>query len=316
MGIGSITSMNSISGMQMTMAGSTDAKSKSIQNKITGVQQQMRKLSSKEELSVNEKANERKKLQKEISNLNTELKQQQQEFRKSQRRELMMAELQEEKKPAKEGTTEDKIQTPKTSLDRADGSKEKEQANRQGTVISQNNDGLVVLKEEINRDEKHGVNTENKQADDGKEKAISKKEAGTADSDKDTYTGMSSKRMNAIVSANTSVQQATQQETVIARIRGGIAILKEEISQDKESGADTEKKQAELEKMEKKEQRARAIQSSILADANSKMTSSAKTDVPGTKDSVQGSTENNVLINAFNLSTEDGQLTPQFYVAF
>ena len=127
---------------------------------------------------------------------------------------------------------------------------------------------------------------------------------------------MSSKRMNAIVSANTSVQQATQQETVIARIRGGIAILKEEISQDKESGADTEKKQAELEKMEKKEQRARAIQSSILADANSKMTSSAKTDVPGTKDSVQENTENNVLINAFNLSTEDGQLTPQFYVAF
>ena len=68
--------------------------------------------------------------------------------------------------------------------------------------------------------------------------------------------------------------------------------------------------------MEKKEQRARAIQSSILADANSKMTSSAKTDVPGTKDSVQENTENNVLINAFNLSTEDGQLTPQFYVAF
>ena len=72
MGISSITSMNGMSGMQMTMASSTETKNKNIQKEITDAQQQMRALSSKDELSVNDKANERKTLQKKIASLNTE----------------------------------------------------------------------------------------------------------------------------------------------------------------------------------------------------------------------------------------------------
>ena len=96
MGIGSITSTNSMSGMQMITAASTDPKIKNIQNEITDAKQQMQKLSSKEEISANEKASERKKFQKEISDLNTELKQHQEELRKSQKREIMLAELRED----------------------------------------------------------------------------------------------------------------------------------------------------------------------------------------------------------------------------
>lgn len=88
MGVGSVTSMGSMSSTWMTKVNSTDVKSKSIENKITGIQQQMRKLSSEEELSVDEKVNEQRKQQQEISSLNTELKRHQEEFLKSQREKL------------------------------------------------------------------------------------------------------------------------------------------------------------------------------------------------------------------------------------
>ena len=91
MGIGSITSTNSMSVMQMTSSDLRDQKSKNIQNDITDAQQQMQKLASKEELSADEKANEKKKLQREISNLNTKLEQHQEELVRSHKREIMLA---------------------------------------------------------------------------------------------------------------------------------------------------------------------------------------------------------------------------------
>lgn len=105
---------------QMTAADVKDQKSKNIQSDITTAQQQMQKLSSKDDLSANEIANERKKLQKEISGLNTKLKQHQEELRRSQKREIMMAELLEDKKTVKEETPEDKIRPAETSSETAD----------------------------------------------------------------------------------------------------------------------------------------------------------------------------------------------------
>ena len=101
MGIGSITSTNSMSVMQMTSSDLRDQKSKNIQNDITDAQQQMQKLASKEELSADEKANEKKKLQREISNLNTKLEQHQEELVRSHKREIMLAQLLEDREPAK-----------------------------------------------------------------------------------------------------------------------------------------------------------------------------------------------------------------------
>ncbi|MBD5492830.1 MAG: hypothetical protein HDR12_00215, partial [Lachnospiraceae bacterium] len=51
MGIGSVTSTNSMSSMRTNTAASTDPKIKNIENKIKDAKQQMQKLSSKEELS-------------------------------------------------------------------------------------------------------------------------------------------------------------------------------------------------------------------------------------------------------------------------
>lgn len=340
MGIGSIASMNSMAGVQNTIAGSTDTKSKNIQKEITVVQQQMQALSSKEELSENEKASERNKLQKKMSGLNTELKQRQEEFRKSQKREMMLAQLQENKTSAKEGTSKSRIQPESTSLDKADesstkgtaGKEEKplssnmsadtelsrreastasaQQAGRPGTVIARTGDGIVILKGSINQDERHGVDALKKQTDETDEKNIAAKDQ--KDSDRDIDTGLSSKKIHAIVSADISVQQSNRQENVIAKMRDGIVILKGEINQDEKLGTDTEKKREELEKMQEREQRARTLQSSLLGETTNTMKSAAKTKALELKDNARVNAEN----NAFRVSQLEAQASQQkFYVS-
>lgn len=318
MGIGSVTSMNSMPGMQRTMTGSTNSKIKNIQNEITGVQQQMQALSSKEELSVNEKMNERKKLQKEISGLNTELKLHQEEFRKSQKREIRMAELREDMKPAKEETSGDKILTDEKSSGKTD---EKTQAtgkmptDQPGTVITKDNDGTVILKGSIDQDGKQGIDTGEKQTEEPKEEVSAEKETNNASHD--TNTGLSSKETHALVSADHSVEQANRQGTVIARIRNGIAILKGTINQDEKQGIDTEQKQAGLEKLEKQEQRATTFQFSILGEANNTMQSAAKTDASGTRGGTPVNAENNAFIKALKSSQQEEQTALQrFHVSF
>lgn len=312
MGIGGVTSANSMSGMQVITAASTDPKSKSIQNEITDVTQEMQKLSSKEDLSVNEKADERKKLQKEITSLNTELKQYQEELSKSQKREIMLAELQEDQGLTKEEKSDDKIQAKESSSDKS-GEKsltaDKQQTGRQGTVITGNSDGIVLMKGEMNPDEKRGVDTEKTQDDEtGKDSA--EKATKSIDRDKAKDAGPSRKEMHAIVSADSSAQQAERQGSIIARTRDGIAILKAEINQDEKRGIDTEKKRDELKEMEKKEERAVAFQSSLLGEANHTMKSAAGTNAKE-KDQTQVTAEGNAFTNALKASQEEGQAAQQ-----
>ncbi len=316
MGISSITSANSMSVMQMTGANSKVQKSKSIQNEITNAQQQIRKLSSQEDLSAAEKANERKKLQKEISGLNTELKQHQDELSRSQRREILMAKPQEEEKePEKEDRTEDKIQSKETSSDTTDKKNlpaGKQQAAQPGTVISQNNDGTVIFKGALNQDKNPAIGTENKQAGESNEKAIDEKEEKNEDNGIIADSNLSSKKMYAMTAADSSLQQAGSLGTIIAKTNGGIAILKGEIKQDENLGADTERKQAELEKMEKQAQRATAFQFSILGDANNAVQSATESDVSA-KAEIQNIAKNN--ISSLNLSQEEQTLQQQFNVS-
>ena len=130
MGIGSITSTDSRAGMQTAMANPTDSKAKNIKNEITDVQQQMQVLSSKEELSSNEKMIERKKLQKELSGLNTELRQHQEEYRKSQKQETTMAKLQESYEPSEESKAEGNIQAIKGKTEKTESSIQEEKIGR------------------------------------------------------------------------------------------------------------------------------------------------------------------------------------------
>ncbi|MBD5499425.1 MAG: hypothetical protein HDR11_17040 [Lachnospiraceae bacterium] len=306
MGIGSITSTNSISGMQMLKSVSTDPKIKKIENEITNAKQQMQKLSPKGELSDNEKETERKKLQKEISSLNTKLLQHQDELRKSQKKEIRMEELREDQKLPKEETSSDKADEKALPTD-------KQQTMSPGTVITSNSDGTVMFKGNMNQDEKHSIDTGKKQTDETKEKDIAEKKTKNINSDTVTETNLSHKKIYAIVSADSSVQQASRQGAVIANTRDGIAILKGEMNQDEQRGVDTEKKQTELEKMEKKEQRAIAFQASILGEANNTMKSAAETNVTGTNDKAQVNAQN----NAFRVAWGETQTAQQkFHIAF
>lgn len=320
MGMGSVTSMNSMTSMHMITAASTEPKIKNILNEITNVQQQMQKLSSKEELSVNEKTDERKKLQKEVSSLNTELKQHQEELRKSQKRKIMMAKLQEDKQLAQKEAAEDKIQTKETSSDKANEKNlptDKQQAGRQGTIILRNSDGTVILKDRMNQIENRGIDTEKKQEDGAKGESISDKETKTADNDRDTDIGLSPKKAHAMVSAGSSIQQANRLGAVIARTRDGIVILKGEMNQDERRDVNTERTQDALEKMEKKEQIATTFQFSVLGEANKTMKSAAEiNDAAGIKNKTQGNAENNAFINAVKVSQEDPEAQQKFYVSF
>lgn len=319
MGIGSVTSTSSMSGMQTNMAASTDPKIKNIQNEITDAKQQMQKLSSKEDLSVNEKSDERKKLQKEISDLNTKLKQHQEELSRSQKREIMLAELREDQDPTKEDKSEDKVQAAKNSSDQEDEKKlplDGQKSESQGTVVARNSDGVVILTEAMKPNDNRGADTEKAQTDETKEEDTAKPETKTTTSDTVTDTGLSHKDMRAMVSADSSVQQANRQGTVVAKTRDGIAVLKGEMKLDELRGADTEKKQAELEKMEQKEERATTFQFSVLGEANNAMKSSAG-NVSGATNAAQTNAENNAYLNAMKISQENEQAAQQrFYVSF
>lgn len=318
MGISSITSANNMSVMPMTAVDLKDQKSKSIQNEITDVQQQMQKLSSKEELSVDEKTNERKKLQREISSLNTELKQHEEELLRSQKRERMLAELRETAAPAKENEAEGKIQPTGSSSNTtgqknlpSDGSRH--QTAQPGSVITQSDDGTVILKEILNQNTTSAIDTKNQQTDETKEEAADKEKAESSDDDAVTDTNPSGQKMHAMVRADSSLQQANRVGTIIARTGDGIAILKGEINQDKIRDADagSEGRQAELEKMEKQEQRAMAFQFSILGEANNAMKPAAETNV-----TAKDNAEANAYINALNISLEEEISQPKFFVSF
>ncbi len=256
MAIGSIPSMNSMFGMQTTVTNASnlkDQKSKNIQNEIADVQQKMQKLSSEEELTVTEKANEKKKLQKEISGLNTELKQHQEELCRTQKREIMLARMQEETKSEQETSS-------------AQEPAKEQQTGQPGTVIYKSSDGTVILMEEMNQPEKAGTNPEKVSTDENTEENIDEKETEPIDSDTDT--GFSYKEMQAMVSADSSLQQADRQGAVIAGTNNDIAVLEGEIRQDKRRDVNTDQKQAELKEMEKRKQRELKFQFAILGRAN------------------------------------------------
>lgn len=285
MGINGITSANGMSAMQFTSADLKDQKSKSIQTEITDVQQQMQKISSDEELSVNEKENERKKLQKEKSSLDNELKQHQEELLRSQKREAMLAELRKAQNPTKEEETKDEAQAAETSSDTAvDGKRpvDEPQTAQPGTVITQNSDGTVILKEVMKQADNSDADQETAPTDESGAAAVTAAESEPEDDKTKTDPAEefrpTEKEMHSMVSADSSMQIANRQGALVTKTNDGIAILKGEIKQDEYRGTDTERKQAELKEMQKQNERAQAYQLSFLHNASSAMQTAAETD--------------------------------------
>ncbi len=330
MGIGGITSANSsMSVMQMTSADLKDHKSKNIQNEITEVQQKIQKLSSEDELSLNEKADEKKKLQKEKSSLDTKLKQHQEELLRSQKREIRLAELQEKQNPLKEEDEETENNTKAAEKTADTTAKDSRPTDGQlslqpGTVITQNSDGTVILKEVLQQSESAGKTTENMPADNKqtdetgtaaalKETQAPAEEETEESEDNTTNTAFSDRQMQAMVSSDISMQQADRMGTLVTKTEDGIAVLKGEIKQDEYRGVDTGRKQAELNDMQKQREREMGVQFALLGEAGHTMKSAA--DYESVKDRTQEDSGKSFQVSGLNSPQDEQAAQERFHVA-
>lgn len=336
MGIGGVTSANnSMSVMQMTPASLKDHKSKSIENEIIDVQRQIQKVSSDDELSVNEKTDERKKLQREKSSLDTELKQYQEELLRSQKREIRLTELQEKQNPASktdaakdtaqaaESTAQATEPTANTANKETQPTDEK-QPLQPGTIITRNSDGTVILKGTLQQSENAGKAAENERAE--KEQADETGAAAvvaaaeetpvqTEEEREDTAadTALSDKQMQAMVSSDASMKQADRMGTLVAKTEDGIAILKGEIKQDAYRSVDTERKEAELSDMQKQKEREMGVQFALLGAGGHIMKSAS--DSESLKDRTQADSEKSFQVSGLNLPQDEQAAQERFHAA-
>lgn len=91
-------------------------------------------------------------------------------------------------------------------------------------------------------------------------------------------TGLSQAHMQAMISADTSMQQARVQGNVATQMKGRAAVLESEIRMDQNSGADTKDKEAALADLQARSQSAAEAQISTLADAGKVLKATLKED--------------------------------------
>ncbi len=101
-------------------------------------------------------------------------------------------------------------------------------------------------------------------------------------------TGMSSAKMQAVISADASVKQAEVQGNVNNRLEGRAGVLKAQIKQDGNLGMNTELKKAELAEVESRSGSVLNAQGNTLADANHKLSEGAK-ETPAEEGANEGS---------------------------
>ncbi|MDE7351952.1 MAG: FlxA-like family protein [Acetatifactor sp.] len=94
----------------------------------------------------------------------------------------------------------------------------------------------------------------------------------------DQKAGLSTGKMQAMISADSSIKQAKVQGSVAAQMEGRAGVLKVEIKLDGSRGGDTASKEAELAEVEQKAEGAANAQLGTLAEANQAMTEAAEAD--------------------------------------
>lgn len=245
MGIGSMNGIESTSGRPMVGTQPTDSVTKNIQKEISEVQRQRQQLSSNEDLPVAEKVKKRQELQQKISGLNRELRQRQAESCKEQQKEALVNESRTGVSTVEDADEKD-IKTKNTTAKNTAG-KNTEENNKQTKDAGRT---------DIQNENVRNAGASTKSVDD----KAARKENSQDHTSKLQDIEIPQKEWKAVVASDSSREQMRKQETVIARIEGGIAILKSEIKLDEARGADVTKKQEELKKQEDKLQKASAPQ--------------------------------------------------------
>lgn len=308
MGVSRVNGMESVDAGQMAMAQAADSVSKSIQNQITSVQRKMQEISAKEDISVEEKMKRRQELQKEISSLNTKLRQHEAEVRKEQQAKAAAANNMPKSSGATGNSPTGSGATGGTAGSGAAGGATGGTAGS-GTAGSGTTSGTAGSGA---MNGTAGSSAAGSGSTDGARRGRTDGTTGggTAE-DKSVDTGMSQNGMRAMVSADSSMEHARRQGTVVSRIEGGIGILKAEIKQDAGRDIEVERKQQELARMEERARRASEAQFSILGDAHQTMKEAAKTEQGKTVErnisAVDAKSTGNTFFSATNLSKEKNQ---------
>ncbi len=112
-----------------------------------------------------------------------------------------------------------------------------------------------------------------------------------------------------MISAKHSARQISDRGKIVAKIEGGIVVLKGEIKQDEIRGEDVEGKKAELAKQEKRAQRAQSPHITVLDETRESMKKAAQAKADGTGEKSSGRTEadtrDKVLIKSVNYFKEE-----------
>lgn len=186
----------------LKMSGSTDSFTKNIQRQISNAQKQLQELSSNEEMSLEEKMNKRQEIQKQITDLNNQLRQHQIEQRKEQQQQ-------------KKSSMEDLLGKNQQAVKNKNGSQETgfsqesmkaiisgdaamSQAKVQGSTAAKMEGRAGVLKAEIKQDAALGGNTQAKEEELAKTEQI----AGQA----------AASQMNTLGEANREIKEAAKSE--------------------------------------------------------------------------------------------------------
>ena len=170
----------------------------------------------------------------------------------------------------------------------------------------------------MNAAESSGTNAENKPADEVKEAATAasepKSEADGTDTETVTEFRPTEKEMQAMVSADASMQIAERQGTLVAKTTDGIAVLKGEIRQDAYRGTNTERKEAKLKDMQKQQQQEMAFQFAMLGEAEGALQAGPETD--NAKVGAQANADKTFQVSGLSAPQQEEQAAQQgFQVA-
>ena len=246
---------------QKAAAQPADVVSKNIQNEISEVQRQKQGLSSKQEMSEGERSKKKQELQQELSSLNTRLRQRQAEVSRKQKQadrleELSAPDTDMRTRRAEGSNTGKTAQNSKAGKNTeqsmgTEASFTKEAAEKMaGTGDAERSAGQTKRSAGQTKRSAGQIRHSTEQT---KRNAEKTERSSEDDRDEKPKTGgIPQDKMQAIVGGDIFREQTERREVVIARIEGGIAILKGEIRQDEMLGNDVQNKKTELKAREAK----------------------------------------------------------------
>ena len=194
-------------------SSSNNGHTKNIQSQITSKQQHLKQISSDDTITATEKEEKRRELQREIDELNRKLELKKQE----QKEKAEEAAKKQQQADARKAETQKKASSTSEAKEDSSTLSKKEENTEKATEARQDTQKADLLKAEQQK------------------------------------TDMSIKEIQQMLSADYLIQKDLVQEQVDAKIENTIHVLESEIHQDKMYGADTTKKETELDTLQSKE---------------------------------------------------------------